>query len=104
MRITEHLFIAESDHAVALAIEPSRSFQIMQLRLGEIMTTAINLNDQTGRVANKISNVAPDERLSAHVEVKFAQLRPKPLFGQGHGAAQTARLLNSAGMVMGGHQ
>jgi hypothetical protein len=52
-RIVHHLLIAEPDHAIAFRVQPGVAEGVMQLRLGQVVPTAIEFDDETPRRCTK---------------------------------------------------
>jgi hypothetical protein len=89
VRIVQHLVVPESQHAVALALqEPSAARFLFRRR---IVLAAIDFDDQSRLVANKVGNEAPDRHLTAK-SISFGLARsqhpPELFLGFGHLAAE----------------
>ncbi len=99
--VSQYIFIAEPDHPIALAVKPGGSFQIVELILWQIVSRAVDFDDQAGGMAGEVRNIAPDRRLPSDTKLQLLELSPKQLFRQCHVLPQTPRPGDSACQMMG---
>jgi hypothetical protein len=91
LRIVQNLVVPEPQYAVALAFQELSAVHLLLRQ--EIMLAAIDLDDQSRRVADEVGYKPPDWHLAAK-PVPFglpqSQRLPEPHLGFGHLAAESA--------------
>ncbi len=77
MHVAAHLVVRESQHAIALAFQPSLPLDIAQRDLRQsFMHPAVDLDDQIASVRRKVRKEPTDRGLAAKVRVKLPQFLP----------------------------
>jgi hypothetical protein len=83
-QIRHYLIGPETKHAKAIALQPSRAARIMRGLFGFAVLTAINLDHQPRRQANKIRKIGSQRKLTTEAQAidLFAPERmPESLLG-----------------------
>jgi hypothetical protein len=99
VRIFIGLAVAHPHDPVALHIQPSVAFGVMQLCLRQVMATAIHFYNDLCIVMGEVGDVAADRSLSADVQVQRSQSFPQSLLADGHVSAQPSSAADRAGCV-----
>jgi hypothetical protein len=88
--------ITNAKDAITLLAQPGVARGVVTLRLGEIVTPAIDLDDQPRAVMHEIHHKATERRLAANVKVQTAERLPQHALAGGHSAPQPLRALDGA--------
>lgn len=89
MDVIADLPVSETDHVIALALQPQLPFDVSELNLIEPLVDAtVDLNHQFLGMARKVREVATYRSLATEVHVQLSQLIPESLLGPGHPALQ----------------
>jgi hypothetical protein len=91
IQIREHLVVGEAKHRITLRLKPGITSLIAPLTGCEVMTLAIELDDQTRGVTNKIGDVTPNWDLPPETETTDAvglDVTPQQSLRARHGLAK----------------
>jgi hypothetical protein len=89
-RISVGLSVADPERSVALASEPGVTVGIVQLRFREIVTRAVDFDDESAAMVRKVGDGGSHRDLSADMQLQRAKRFPQVLLARGHLATQMA--------------
>src|SRR5262249_649979 len=91
LEIPENLLIRNPQHQIAASLEPRVALQVVSLPLLEVVSFAVNLDDETRRVADEIRNVVTHRHLATKaetVEMMSLEVSPEESLRPGHSLAE----------------